>query len=95
MKPDQPTEAPLGKRSIRSDVFANLVSIDGLLTRLLRSAEAAIEDMMREWRPIALSSDTVEGGGLLTLEPRVGTYGSTTPQLGPQGYFTLVDGDRT
>lgn len=45
MKPDQPTLAPLGKRSIRSEVLDNLLSIEGRRTRLFSNAEAAIEDM--------------------------------------------------
>ena len=45
MKPDQPTLAPLGKRSIRSEVLDNLLSIEGRRTRLFSNAEAAIDDM--------------------------------------------------
>ena len=45
MKPDQPTLAPLGKSSIRSEVFDNLLSIEGRGTRLFSNAEAAIEEV--------------------------------------------------
>lgn len=46
MKPDQPTLAPLGKRSIRSEVFDNLLSIEGRRTRLFSNAEAVMEDII-------------------------------------------------
>lgn len=46
VKPDQPTLAPFGKRSIRSEVLANFFSIEGRRTRLLSKAEAVIDDMV-------------------------------------------------
>ena len=46
MKPDQPTLAPLGKRSIRSEVLDNLLSIEGRRTRLFNNADAVNEDMI-------------------------------------------------
>ena len=45
MKPDQPMLAPLGKRSIRSEVLDSLLSIEGRRTRLFNNAEADIDDM--------------------------------------------------
>ena len=38
--------APLGKRSIRSEVFDNLLSIEGRRTRLFSKAEAAIDGVI-------------------------------------------------
>ncbi len=63
VKPDQPTLAPFGKRSIRSEVLANFFSIEGRRTRLLSNAEAVIDDMMAVMNANGYpASSEVEGG---------------------------------
>ena len=62
MKPDQPTLAPLGKSSIRSEVFDNLLSIEGRGTRLFSNAEAAIEETLVPWLSLILLSGAEREG---------------------------------
>lgn len=65
VKPDQPTYAPWGNKSIRSSAFASFVSMDGRRTRLFNNADAVAMVARR-------SQPTFRGRGLQLL-PDVST----------------------